>query len=131
MPAFPGASAYSQAIEKGVRIAGVTAHYVTTDLDQGPILTQRAFNVPHDPTERELEALGQPLEAEALTDAIELHLDQGVSVHRGRTELRNPEETTTQLGIPEHIERLNPDGPVDGHDRYAEGHVEKKASADS
>ena len=131
LPAFPGASAYSQAIEKGVRIAGVTAHYVTTDLDQGPILTQRAFNVPHDPTERELEERGQPLEVEALTDAIELHLDQGVSVHRGRTELRNPEETTTQLGIPEHIERLNPDGPVDGHDRYVEEYVEKKASADS
>ena len=39
--------------------------------------------------------------------------------------------TTTQLGIPERIERLNPDGPVDGHDRYAEGYVEKKASAAS
>ncbi|MFW6018877.1 MAG: formyltetrahydrofolate deformylase, partial [Halapricum sp.] len=46
LPAFPGASAYMQAIEEGVRIAGVTAHYVTTDLDQGPIITQRAFNVP-------------------------------------------------------------------------------------
>ena len=43
LPAFPGAEAYRQAIEEGVRIVGVTAHYVTIDLDQGPIITQRAF----------------------------------------------------------------------------------------
>jgi len=53
LPAFPGASAYRQAIEEGVRIAGVTAHYATTDLDQGPI-TQRVFTVPDDATEDEL-----------------------------------------------------------------------------
>ena len=46
LPAFPGAEAYLQALEAGVRIAGVTAHYVTTDLDQRPIIAQRAFNVP-------------------------------------------------------------------------------------
>jgi formyltetrahydrofolate deformylase len=63
LPAFPGASAYMQAIEEGVRIAGVTAHYVTTDLDQGPIITQRAFNVPDDATEGELQQIGQPIEA--------------------------------------------------------------------
>ena len=55
LPAFPGAEAYRQAIEKGVRIAGVTAHYVTTDLDQGPIIAQRAFDVPDDATPEELE----------------------------------------------------------------------------
>jgi formyltetrahydrofolate deformylase len=131
LPSFPGASAYSQAIEKGVRIAGVTAHYVTTDLDQGPIISQRAFNVPHNPTETQLERLGQPLEAEALIEAIDCHLNDKLAVHRGRTELRNPGETTAQLGVPESIERLNPDVPVDGHDRYVESRLEEVASADS
>ena len=114
LPAFPGASAYMQAIEEGVRIAGVTAHYVTTDLDQGPIITQRAFNVPDDATEQQLQRIGQPLEAEALLEAIRLHLDQEVSVHRGRTKLRNPDETDAQLGAPAEIDDLNPDRPVDG-----------------
>jgi formyltetrahydrofolate deformylase len=131
LPSFPGASAYSQAIEKGVRIAGVTAHYVTTDLDQGPIISQRAFNVPHNPTEKQLEQLGQPLEAEALIEAIDLHLNDELSVHDGRTELRNPGETTAQLGVPESIERLNPDVPVDGHERYVESRIDKMVSADS
>ncbi|MUV90470.1 formyltetrahydrofolate deformylase [Halapricum sp. CBA1109] len=113
LPSFPGASAYMQAIEEGVRIAGVTAHYVTTDLDQGPIITQRAFNVPDDATEEELRQIGQPLEAEALLEAISLHLDQAVSVHRGRTKLREDSEDV-QLGAPEVLAEENPDRPIDG-----------------
>ena len=114
LPSFPGASAYMQAIEEGVRIAGVTAHYVTTDLDQGPIITQRAFNVPDDATEEELQEIGQPLEAEALLEAMRLHLDDEVTVHRGRTKLRNPEEVDVQLGAPHALEKHNPDRPIDG-----------------
>jgi len=114
LPAFPGASAYMQAIEAGVRIAGVTAHYVTTDLDQGPIITQRAFNVPDDATEAELQRLGQPLEADALLEAIKLHLSDDVTVHRGRTELRDPDDVDAQLGAPRELDRENPDRPVDG-----------------
>jgi formyltetrahydrofolate deformylase len=114
LPAFPGASAYMQAIEEGVRIAGVTAHYVTTDLDQGPIITQRAFNVPDDATEEELQQLGQPLEAEALIEGIKLHLNDEVTVHRGRTKLRDPENTDAQLGAPEELDDENPDRPIDG-----------------
>lgn len=114
LPAFPGASAYMQAIEAGVRIAGVTAHYVTTDLDQGPIITQRAFNVPDDATEAELQRLGQPLEADALLEAIELHLSDDVTVHRGRTKLRDPDDVDAQLGAPRELNRENPDRPVDG-----------------
>lgn len=131
LPSFPGASAYSQAIEKGVRIAGVTAHYVTTDLDQGPIISQRAFNVPHNPTEEQLEQIGQPLEAEALVEAIDLHLNDQLSVHHGQTELQDSGKTTTQLGLPESVDRLNPDAPVDGHERYVESRIDKVASADS
>jgi formyltetrahydrofolate deformylase len=112
LPSFPGAEAYRQAIEEGVRIAGVTAHYVTTDLDQGPIITQRAFNVPEDADLDELKRRGQPLEAEALLEAVRLHLDKAVAVHRGRTELRGDGEY--QLGMDPAIEGINPDRPIDG-----------------
>ena len=130
LPAFPGASAYMQAIEEGVRIAGVTAHYVTTDLDQGPIITQRAFNVPDDANEEELQQLGQPLEAEALIEAIELHLNDEVTVHRGRTKLRDPENTDAQLGAPETLEDENPDRPIDGLGEFVAGDDEPEAEAD-
>ncbi|WP_049900826.1 formyltetrahydrofolate deformylase [Halococcus agarilyticus] len=111
LPAFPGAEPYRQALDAGVRIAGVTAHYVTTDLDQGPIIAQRAFNVPDDATVEDLERRGQPLEAEALVEAVRLHLEDDLVVGRGRTHLRNGENA--DLGLPDEIERLNPDQPVD------------------
>lgn len=111
LPSFPGAEAYMQAIEEGVRIAGVTAHYVTPDLDQGPIITQRAFNVPDDASEEELQQLGQPLEAEALIEAVRLHLSNDVVVGRGRTHIS--EDADADLGLPEGIDRLHPTEPVD------------------
>jgi len=114
LPAFPGAEAYLQAIEEGVRIAGVTAHYVTTDLDQGPIITQRAFNVPPGADAETLRRIGQPLEADALLEAIDLHLNDDVAVHRGRTRLRDPESVESQLGAPTALDEANPDRPVDG-----------------
>ena len=118
LPSFPGAEAYLQAIEEGVRVAGVTAHYVTTDLDQGPIITQRAFNVPPDADAEQLRRTGQPLEADALLEGIDLHLNDEVAVHRGRTRLRNPEETDAQLGAPPELDDLVPDRPVDGLGEY-------------
>jgi formyltetrahydrofolate deformylase len=112
LPSFPGAAAYRQAKEEGVRIAGVTAHYVTTDLDQGPIITQRAFDVPDDASLDELKERGQPLEAEALLEAVKLHLDDAVTVHRGRTSLRDGvDEGDYKLGLGD---IGNPDRPVDG-----------------
>jgi len=113
LPAFPGAEAYLQAIEEGVRIAGVTAHYVTTDLDQGPIIAQRAFNVPPDAEVADLRRIGQPLEAEALVEAIDLHLSDAVTVHRGRTELRDT-DVDVQLGAPADLDDTLPDRPIDG-----------------
>jgi len=114
LPAFPGAEAYLQALEEGVRIAGVTAHYVTTDLDQGPIITQRAFNVPPNAEVDDLERTGQPLEADALLEAIDLHLNDEVAVHRGRTRLREGADSDRQLGAPLELNELNPDRPLDG-----------------
>lgn len=130
LPSFPGASAYMQAIEEGVRIAGVTAHYVTTDLDQGPIITQRAFNVPDDSSEKELEQRGQPLEAEAFIEAIKLHLKDEIAVHHDRTKVQNPEENDAQLGAPEEINSLNPDAPVDGYEQLKTTVPDEVASAD-
>jgi len=114
LPAFPGAKAYRQALEEGVRIAGVTAHYVTTDLDQGPIITQRAFDLPDDAGIEDVRERGQPLEADALLEAVRLHLNDEVSVHRGRTRLREEREGSYQLGLSEAADRANPDRPVDG-----------------
>ncbi|WP_259371588.1 formyltetrahydrofolate deformylase [Natronoarchaeum rubrum] len=113
LPAFPGARAYEQAIQEGVRIAGVTAHYVTTDLDQGPIITQRACDVRDDDTRADLKQRGQPLEADALLEAVRLHLNNDVSVHRGRTSLRD-DAGGYQLGLTRDAQRANPDRPVDG-----------------
>ncbi|QCC60847.1 formyltetrahydrofolate deformylase [Natrinema thermotolerans] len=113
LPAFPGAEAYRQALDEGVRVAGVTAHYVTTDLDQGPIITQRAFDVPDDADIDDMKHRGQPLEADALLEAVQLHLNGDVSVHRGRTSVRE-NGTKYQLGLPDEIDEFTPDRPVDG-----------------
>jgi formyltetrahydrofolate deformylase len=129
LPAFPGAQAYRQAVENGVRVAGVTAHYVTTDLDQGPIIAQRAFSVPEevyrgDPAEdmeaavSALERRGQPLEAEVLLEAVRMHLNDDVVVRRGRSHLRNGAEGY-QLGLPASVADRLPNGPVDSYSRHA------------
>ena len=115
LPSFPGAEAYRQAREEGVRIAGVTAHYVTTDLDQGPIITQRAFNAPAGASDEELERRGQPLEAQALLEAVRLHLDNAITVYHGRTELRDDADAGRyQFGLPDSVDETLPDRPVDG-----------------
>ncbi|MDH5019269.1 formyltetrahydrofolate deformylase [Halobacterium rubrum] len=109
LPAFPGAQAYRQAVEAGVRVAGVTAHYVTTDLDQGPILTQRAFTVPPDAGVEDLRARGQPLEAEALVEAVRVHLAGDATVRRGAVEVTGDH----QFGMPAAASNANPDRPLD------------------
>ncbi|WP_126665204.1 formyltetrahydrofolate deformylase [Haloterrigena salifodinae] len=122
LPAFPGAAAYRQALEEGVRIAGVTAHYVTTDLDQGPIITQRAFNVPADATEADLKERGQPLEADALAEAIRLHLEDEITTEGGQTRVVDPNATDARLGAATELDQANPSEPVDSREELtAEG----------
>ncbi len=70
LPAFPGAVPYRQALERGVRVAGVTAHLVTVDLDQGPIIAQEAFPVAPDAALKDVVASGQALEAKVLVEGI-------------------------------------------------------------
>ncbi|WP_380674842.1 formyltetrahydrofolate deformylase [Salinigranum sp. GCM10025319] len=132
LPSFPGAAAYRQAKEEGVRIAGVTAHYVTTDLDQGPVIAQRAFDVPDDASVEELRERGQPLEAEAFIEAIRLHLDDAVTVHHGRTSLRDGvDREAYRLGL---ADLDTPDAPVDGLDGALErldGETDTEADSDA
>ncbi|WP_076610197.1 formyltetrahydrofolate deformylase [Natronorubrum thiooxidans] len=130
LPAFPGGAAYRQALEEGVRIAGVTAHYVTTDLDQGPIIAQRAFNVPDDATESDLKERGQPLEAEALVEAVKLHLDDALDVRQGRTELRGSDRAETQLGAAEALAQANPSRPIDSRGELVVDDEDRTAVAD-
>jgi len=113
LPAFPGAEAYRQAREEGVRIAGVTAHYVTTDLDQGPIITQRAFDVPDGASVADLERRGQPLEAEALVEAVRMHLNDALAVYHGRTHQREESDGDYRLGLPSAAQEANPTAPTD------------------
>ncbi len=85
LPAFPGAVPYRQALDRGVRVAGVTAHLVTTDLDQGPILAQHAFPVDPGATLKEVIAEGRQLESQALVDGLRLVVEDRVEVGWGRT----------------------------------------------
>jgi formyltetrahydrofolate deformylase len=84
LPAFPGASAYRQAYDKGVKIVGVTAHFVTPDLDQGPILCQDALRLRPDEPLASIIARGQKLEASCLLRALKLCLSRQLDVHWGR-----------------------------------------------
>jgi len=80
LPAFPGALAYAQAHERGTKIIGVTAHYVTENLDQGPIIFQDSFKVePNDSLEK-IKTNGQKLESQTLLKAVKLHLEGKLEV---------------------------------------------------
>lgn len=84
LPAFPGATPYRQAWERGVRVAGATAHFVTPDLDQGPIIMQKSFNVNPDDSVTTIRKKGRDTEAEVLVEAVELYLQKRLDVHWGR-----------------------------------------------
>ncbi|MEO5766996.1 MAG: formyltetrahydrofolate deformylase, partial [Polyangia bacterium] len=80
LPAFVGARPYHQAKARGVKIIGATAHYVTSDLDQGPIIDQDVCRVSHRDEVADLAQKGRELERQVLTRAVRLHLDRRVLV---------------------------------------------------
>lgn len=88
LPAFPGAFAYVQAYERGAKIVGCTAHYVTEDLDQGPIIFQDAFSIEQNETLESLKRKGQRLEARTLLEAVKMHLDGRLEVYWGKVHVR-------------------------------------------
>jgi formyltetrahydrofolate deformylase len=85
LPAFPGAEPYRQAREHGVKLIGATAHYVTAELDAGPIIEQGVERVDHRQSVAELERVGRDIERVVLARAVALHLDDRVIVDGGRT----------------------------------------------
>jgi formyltetrahydrofolate deformylase len=85
LPAFVGAKPYHQAKHRGVKVIGATAHYVTSDLDQGPIIEQDVCRVSHRDDVEELIQKGRELERQVLTRAVRLHLERRVLVSGTRT----------------------------------------------
>jgi formyltetrahydrofolate deformylase len=85
LPAFAGADPYRRARERGVKLIGATAHYVTEELDAGPIIEQDVVRVDHRQTAAELERIGRDIERGVLARAVMSHLDDRVITDGGRT----------------------------------------------
>ena len=85
LPAFVGADPYRQAYEKGVKLIGATAHYVTADLDQGPIIEQDVKRVDHRYTVTELRKLGAEVERQVLARAVLWHVEDRIIVFGNKT----------------------------------------------
>ena len=85
LPAFPGADPYRRAHERGVKTIGATAHYVTEELDAGPIIYQDVAHVTHRDTVEDLALLGREVERRVLARAVRWHLEDRVLVDRNRT----------------------------------------------
>jgi len=85
LPAFVGADPYRQAYERGVKIIGATAHYVTTELDQGPIISQDTAHVSHSDEIDDLRRLGRDLERQVLARAVRWHVEDRIIVDGNKT----------------------------------------------
>jgi formyltetrahydrofolate deformylase len=85
LPAFAGADPYRRARERGVKLIGATAHYVTAELDEGPIIDQEVVRVDHQQSARDLERVGRDIERLVLARAVTLHLEDRVIVDGRRT----------------------------------------------
>ncbi len=85
LPAFVGANPYQRASERGVKLIGATAHYVTSDLDEGPIIEQDVIRVSHRHTVDELRELGRDIERTVLARAVKWELEDRVIVHGNKT----------------------------------------------
>lgn len=85
LPAFVGAAPYRQAFERGVKVIGATAHYVTAELDAGPIIAQDVIPVDHSFTAKQMAQAGRNVEKSVLAKAVRLVLEDRIFVHSGRT----------------------------------------------
>jgi len=89
LPGFKGARPYYQAYDRGVKLIGATAHYVTTDLDEGPIIEQDVVRVNHTMKPKELERLGQDVESTVINRAVRWHAEHRVFDNGSRTVVLN------------------------------------------
>ncbi|GED15204.1 formyltetrahydrofolate deformylase [Aneurinibacillus migulanus] len=85
LPAFIGANPYERAFERGVKLIGATAHYVTNDLDEGPIIQQDVLRVNHRYTTEELKVAGRHVERIVLAEAVSWHIEDKVLTHGNKT----------------------------------------------
>ncbi len=85
LPGFKGARPYHQAYARGVKLIGATAHYVTGDLDEGPIIEQQVQRVEHDHSPDDLVAIGRDTETVALSRALKYHLEHRVFINHDKT----------------------------------------------
>ncbi|MFJ9415694.1 formyltetrahydrofolate deformylase [Streptomyces sp. NPDC101227] len=85
LPSFKGAKPYHQAHARGVKLIGATAHYVTADLDEGPIIEQEVERVGHEVTPDQLVAIGRDVECQALARAVKWHSEHRVLLNGSRT----------------------------------------------
>ena len=85
LPAFKGGKPYHKAWNRGVKLIGATSHYVTKELDEGPIISQDVVHIDHHQSVKELIISGRNLERNVLIDAIKAHIDYRIMVHGKRT----------------------------------------------
>ncbi|MCE7005017.1 formyltetrahydrofolate deformylase [Kibdelosporangium philippinense] len=85
LPSFKGAKPYHQAFERGVKVVGATAHYVTADLDEGPIIEQEVIRVDHTQDANQLAVIGRDAECLALSRAVQWHVERRVLLNGHRT----------------------------------------------
>ena len=85
LPSFKGAKPYHQAFDRGVKLVGATAHYVTPDLDEGPIIEQDVTRVDHAFTSDQLVTAGRDVEAQVLSRAVRWHAQTRVLLNGNRT----------------------------------------------
>ena len=85
LPSFKGAKPYHQAYARGVKIIGATAHYVTDDLDEGPIIEQDTARITHKHTPEDMVVMGQDIECRVLGRAVSWHVDRRVVMNGQRT----------------------------------------------
>ena len=89
LPAFVGAKPYHAAFERGVKIIGATSHYVTTELDAGPIIEQDVVRITHKDTVQDLVNKGKDLEKIVLSRAVQKHIERKVLAYRNKTVIFN------------------------------------------
>jgi len=85
LPSFKGANPYKQAFERGVKLIGATAHYVTADLDEGPIIEQDTVRITHAQSADDYVSLGRDVEAQVLSRAIHAHIHHRVFINGNKT----------------------------------------------
>jgi formyltetrahydrofolate deformylase len=89
LPAFAGANPYKQAYERGVKIIGATAHYITEELDAGPIINQDVAHVSHRDAVEDMQRIGREVERRVLSQAVRWHIEDRVVVDGTRTVVFN------------------------------------------